>query len=273
MTRILAFFASTLTALSLALSSPALASSNIAGVEKIELRPGWRMANGTHMSAIRIVLEPGWKTYWRAPGDFGIPPQFDWSGSRNIARISTQWPTPEVFFEQGFRSVGYRGEVIIPLSIRPADRKQDLYLKARMQIGLCKEVCIPTNFSFESVLPEANSKKDPIIAAAQANIPYTAKEAGVTSVTCQIKPGNDGALNLNVSIELPSTGDREYVVVEAGNPLVWVAEPVSKRQGITLHASTQLEHVERRSFALDRSALRFTILGTSRAVDIQGCTR
>ena len=57
-----------------------------------DLLTGWRLEDGRHAAAIRIRLDPGWKTYWRAPGDGGIPPSFDWQGARNLAGWSVHWP-------------------------------------------------------------------------------------------------------------------------------------------------------------------------------------
>ena len=242
------------------------------GLATVELRPGWRMQNGSHMAALHIELEPGWKTYWRAPGDVGIPPRFDWSDSENIDTLSTSWPTPEVFFEQGMRSVGYTRSVTIPLHMVAKDNDQDIALVGQMQIGICKDICIPANLSFEATLPPAKTRPDPTIVAAMTDVPYTSKEAGVTNVTCRIEPGEDGGIVLHTRIDMPPAGDTEYVVVEAGNPHVWVAEPDSLRKGVSLHASTRLIHVDGSSFALNRSDLRFTVIGTSHAVDIQGCT-
>ncbi|MFN3154020.1 MULTISPECIES: protein-disulfide reductase DsbD domain-containing protein [Marivita] len=248
------------------------AASDTTGLSLVELRPGWRMADGTHMAALHIVLEPGWKTYWRAPGDVGIPPQFDWNDSKNIHTISAKWPTPMVFFEQGMRSVGYKSEVVIPLQMTAQNTDQNMYLSGEMQIGICKDICIPANLRFTATLPPNVTRPDPMIAAALTNRPYTASEAGVRGVTCSIEPGADGALVLHARIDMPSAGGTEYVVVEAGNPHVWVAEPDSRRDDGMLHASTRLVHVEGGSFALNRSDLRFTVIGTARAVDILGCT-
>ncbi|MFA8384870.1 MAG: protein-disulfide reductase DsbD domain-containing protein [Pelagibaca sp.] len=252
----------------------AATASDMMGLSKVELRPGWRMDDGTHMAGLHIVLEPGWKTYWRAPGDVGIPPQFDWTGSQNIKAVSANWPTPIVFFEQGMRSVGYMSEVIIPLHLTAQSAGPEMQIAGEMQIGICKDICIPATLTFAATLPPDVSRPDPVIAAALTNRPYSAREAGVTQVSCSIAPatGNDG-LVLHASIDMPSAGGTEFVVVEAGNPHVWVAEPESHREGGTLHASTRLVHVEGRSFALTRSELRFTVIGKSRAVDILGCTR
>lgn len=260
-------------ALAFALFAPVEApASDTLGIAKVELRPGWRMADGTHMAALHIELEPGWKTYWRAPGDVGIPPQFDWTGSRNISAVSANWPTPRVFFEQGMRSVGYKSAVIIPLHMTAKTAGTDMQLTGEMQIGLCKDICIPANLSFDATLRPSLTKPDPIIAAALTNRPYTAREAGVRKVTCRIDQGADGGLVLHAEIDMPAAGGTEYVVIEAGNPHVWVAEPDSHRDGATLFASTRLLHVEGGSFALNRSELRFTVIGDARAVDIQGCT-
>lgn len=259
--------------LALATVAPTIApASDTTGLSLVELRPGWRMADGTHMAALHIVLEPGWKTYWRAPGDVGIPPQFDWAGSRNIHAVSTNWPTPVVFFEQGMRSVGYQTELVIPLHLTAQNGGADMLLAGEMQIGICKDICIPANLSFNATLPPNVTRPDPMIAAALADRPYSAREAGVQSVVCNIEPAADGGLILHASIDMPPAGGTEYVVVEAGNPHVWVAEPDSHRNDGTLHASTRLVHVEGGSFALNRSDLRFTVIGDARAVDIQGCT-
>ena len=261
-------------AVAMSLFAPTIATADdMTGLSKVELRPGWRQADGTHMAALHIVLEPGWKTYWRAPGDVGIPPQFDWSGSQNIHAISANWPTPEVFFEQGMRSVGYTTEVIIPLNMTAQTAGAEMHLNGEMQIGICKDICIPAHLSFAATLPPSPKRPDPMIAAALTDRPYTAKEAGVRTTTCHIEPSSDGGMVLHAEIKMPAPGSTEYVVVEAGNPHVWVAEPDSKREGDTLFANTRLFHVEGGSFALKRSDLRFTVISDGRAVDIQGCTR
>lgn len=263
--------AATLTALALT-GATQLPAGDTNGLTKVELRPGWRMADGSHMSALHLVLEPGWKTYWRAPGDVGIPPQFDWTGSDNIRSVSTSWPTPEVFFEQGMRSVGYKREVVIPLHMTSRDASAEMRLSGEVQIGICKDICIPATLSFEATLPPTPGKPDPTIAAALTDRPFTAREAGVRSVSCRFEPGVDGELILHTTIDMPSSGGTEYVVVEAGNPYVWVAEPDSHRDAKGLHASTRLMHVDGSSFAVNRSKLRFTVIGGSHAVDILGCS-
>ena len=63
-------------------------------VAESRILTGWRDANGTHYAALEIMLAPGWKTYWRTPGDAGIPPQFNWSGSENLSAVGVSYPVP-----------------------------------------------------------------------------------------------------------------------------------------------------------------------------------
>src|SRR6056297_1113481 len=97
--------------LGLALLAAAPASAHAeaampADVVRAEVLPGWTTGAGTRMAALRLTLAPGWKTYWRAPGDAGIPPAFDWSGSRNLKGVAFHWPAPDVFQSYGIRTIG-----------------------------------------------------------------------------------------------------------------------------------------------------------------------
>src|SRR6056297_2127380 len=90
----------------MSLASPGSAQS-ADDMVNVSVLPGWQMSDGRHMAALRFSREDGWKTYWRAPGDAGIPPRFDWSGSGNLARVALHWPAPKVFDSYGLRTVGY----------------------------------------------------------------------------------------------------------------------------------------------------------------------
>ena len=79
-------------------------------------------------------------------------------------------------------------------------------------------------------------------------------------------------MRLTATIRMPKLGVSEYAVVEAGDPNIWVAQAETTRAGKDLVAETLLQHLEGRSFAVDRNALRFTILSRGKAVDIQGCS-
>ncbi|UWR24085.1 hypothetical protein K3756_03525 [Sulfitobacter sp. S190] len=223
------------------------------------------------MAAVALELEPGWKTYWRAPGDAGIPPQFDWKGSRNLHAVSVSWPTPKVFDQNGMRSIGYDGKVVLPIAMTPRSGGRDIDVDLTMDIGVCHDICIPERIKLKGTLSAAGTTPVPAIAAALAERPYTASEAGAGAVTCRIEPIKDG-LSISADLQVPYAGGSEVVVIEAGRPDLWVSEATTQRSGNTLSAQADIVPSGNGTLALDRSAIRFTVLGASHAVDMRGCT-
>ena len=254
---------------SLVLPSAAQAQ-NFDDILDASLLTGWRQSDGSHMAAIRLDLEPGWHTYWRAPGDAGIPPLFDMAGSKNLKTANVIWPRPEVYVQNGLRSIVYHDQVILPLRVMPSTKGKDISLVAKIEIGICKDICIPQTLNVSAVLPASANKRDARIAAALADRPYTGKEAGAQNVTCRISPSADG-ITLTTSLTLPSLGRNEALAIETANPLLWVSEPQMKRSGKTLTSITEIQHVEGAPFMLNRSGIRITVLGENRAVEIAGC--
>ena len=101
-------------------------AQNFDDIIDASLITGWRQADGSHMAGIRLKLENGWHTYWRAPGDAGIPPTFDMAGSRNFKAAQVIWPRPEVYEQNGLRSIVYHDQVILPLQIMPKSKGGDI---------------------------------------------------------------------------------------------------------------------------------------------------
>ncbi len=254
-------------ALALCAASPASADFN--DLADLSVIPGWVTQNGTHIAGLRIDLAPGWKTYWRAPGEGGIPPMVDFGGSINVNTAQFHWPVPEVFDQNGMRSIGYSSGVVLPIELGPKETGP-MHLTGTLQIGVCEEVCVPVTLSFDTALP-ADSGRDASLLAALLDRPLTAQEAGVTAATCEVAPISDG-LQVTASVTLPHTGGREEMVIEAGDAQVWVSEAYAQRNGDQLVAMVDMVHGSGSAFALDRSAVRITILGQDVAVDVIGCS-
>lgn len=256
--------------LALCMAAPLLADAT-EGVVNVEILPGWRTAEGTHMAGLSIRLAPGWKTYWRAPGDGGIPPQFAWNGSQNISGAAFHWPVPDVFDQGGVRAIGYAEHVVIPVELTLPDTASPALMRGEVQLGVCLDICVPVFLSFSAELPPTGARNASIVAAL-VDRPQTAREAGVGPVTCAIEPIADG---LRVTARMPmaplAAGQAENVVIETGDQEVWVSEPQAWREGGELLARSDLMHVLGRGFAVDRSQLRITVLSGGRSVDIQGC--
>lgn len=259
-----------LLALMPALAATLAAAQSYDDVVEAQILPGWRLPNGDHMAALHLKLAPGWKTYWRSPGDAGIPPQFDWGGAQNMAAIGVYWPAPVVFWQSGMRSVGYKDSVILPLKVRVQTPGRDARLGGVIDIGICKDVCLPHRIRVSAELSAGQTKPDPAIAAAMADVPFGASDAGVTHVACRITPRADG-MGLRVAIDMPRGTGREETVIEAADPNLWIADPETGWQGGQLIAETRVTHMSGGAFALDRSGLRITVLGGRMPVDIRGC--
>lgn len=237
------------------------------------LLPGWQSETGAHMAAVDLVLAPGWKTYWRSPGDAGIPPRFDWSGSRNVRSVRIHWPAPTVFDINGFQTIGYHDQLLLPIEVTPEDPGQPVQLSLQLDLGVCDTICLPASVALRSdlVAPGApDAGVTAAISAALADRPATAREAGVTGVACTIDPITDG-LRLTARLRLPDPGAAEVVAIETADPEIWVAAASTRRNAGELVAVTELVPPAGTPFALDRSGITLTILAAGKAVEVKGC--
>jgi len=252
-----------------AMAMPALAETPDS-IARLEVLPGWRSDSGTQMAGLKIILAPGWKTYWRAPGDAGIPPLLDWTGSQNITNVAVHWPTPEVFDLSGMRTAGYSEGVVLPIELSTVSSGEPFELRGRIEMGVCEEICVPVSFDFTATLPAA-TKRDPQIVASLVDQPNNGTDAGASRPVCVTDATSDG-LQITYSVTLPPQGGSETVVIEAGDDRIWTSEALVGRSGNQLTATAEMIQVDGRPFLLNRSAVRVTVFGASGAVEIQGCT-
>ena len=102
---------------------------------------------------LQFRMKRGWKTYWRAPGEGGLPPTLDWSGSENLEAVDVAWPAPKRFSILGIESIGYEGELVLPLSARVIDPGKPLALRLTVDYLTCEEVCVPQQARLAMTLP------------------------------------------------------------------------------------------------------------------------
>jgi len=259
--------------LAMTLSVPAVQAQYLgrsAGdVVQVSLMEGWRLPNGNHMAALRIELAPGWKTYWRAPGDGGVPTVLRLTQAEGVTGMAIHWPRPEVFFTNGMRSIGYRGDVVLPVEFAVAN-DGDISIEGRVDMGICQDVCMPVTLDLAGLLPNSGTRV-PEIGLALSNRPLTATEAQAGSPTCDVTPISDG-LQVTVSARLPSVGHDETVVVEHADPMIWVSEAQTHRVGGTVFGTVDVVPADNGPFAMNRSDLRITVIGTQMAVELDDCT-
>src|SRR5215217_7179647 len=98
-------------------------------------------SGGVLLGGIAFQLQPGWKTYWRTPGDSGVPPRFDFSKSDNVEAVTVLWPAPAKFEDgAGGYSFGYRDQIVMPLRIVPKNADKPVRLRAAIDYAVCEKI-------------------------------------------------------------------------------------------------------------------------------------
>src|SRR5215470_15819947 len=142
-------------AMLLALSQSAAAHAQDASPWQQDGHSAVRLLAGSRSSArllggIAFQLQPGWKTYWRTPGDSGVPPRFDFSKSDNVEAVTVLWPAPMKFDDgAGGFSLGYKKQVVLPLRIVAKNNDKPVTLRAQIGYAVCDKICIPVEASAE----------------------------------------------------------------------------------------------------------------------------
>lgn len=236
------------------------------GLSDARLLAGWTKADGTRITALELTLEPGWKTYWRVPGDGGIPPEFDWAQSDNLRSMQLLWPRPKVIKAQDERTLGYQGRVILPIEVTPEDPAKPVQIRLDVQLGLCLNICVPALLRLEAAAPD--TQPDAVIEAAINSAP---KVIG-TMPSCEIRPTDDG---MQVTAHFPAgLVDAHFAAaLELGDETVWVSEPVLEPGQDGFAATSDFVPVSGAPFDLDPATLRLTLIDDARAVEMQGCAQ
>ena len=131
------------------------------------------IAGGPAAAGFEIRLAPGAITYWRDPGDSGAPPNFDFTGSVNLAHADAQYPAPERIAEpDGSEAFGYRGDVVFPITVEPIDPSKPVTLVLKAGYAVCETICLPAKADLTlSLPPGASTPYAPAIGAARALTP------------------------------------------------------------------------------------------------------
>lgn len=125
-------------------------------------------------AGIEFALQPGWKTYWRTPGDAGYPVSVDWQGSVNVAAADIAWPAPHRFSLFGLDTFGYSEAVLLPVLVKPQRVGEAVSLRAAVNYLVCEEICIPKTASLALDIPAGTatpSEFAQLVARYQAQVP------------------------------------------------------------------------------------------------------
>ena len=107
----------------------------------------------TVSAGLDLQLGDGWKTYWRSPGEVGLPPEVEWDQSENVESVELLWPAPKRFTAFGIENFGYADQVVFPLRVELKTPGAPARLNAKVNILICSDVCVPQNFDLSLPLP------------------------------------------------------------------------------------------------------------------------
>jgi DsbC/DsbD-like thiol-disulfide interchange protein len=156
-------------------------------------------------AGLEIRLKPGWHTYWRYPGDAGVPPRFDFAGSQNVKAVEILWPAPQRIPEEGMVAIGYTGDVMLPIAIVPQDVSKPVLLHLKLDYAVCEKLCVPAEGKAELLLTGGPSSQDAALAAAAARIPR------------KVALGQGTALAIK-SVRREKGGGRPRIIVDVAAP-------------------------------------------------------
>jgi DsbC/DsbD-like thiol-disulfide interchange protein len=261
-------FAATVLVSSLAMEARAQDSSpwQRDGHSAVRLLAGSR-SGAVLLGGIAFQLQPGWKTYWRNPGDSGVPPRFDFSKSDNIEAVTVLWPAPMAFDDgaSGY-SLGYKGQVVLPLRIVPKSTDRPVTLRADINYAVCEKLCIPVEASAELPFASVASTEDSALSAALDTVPKPANVGDPNPLTIRdVK--REGKASVTVDVISPG-GQPVSLFVEGPTPDWALPVPKLRENGPP--------GVKRFAFELDGvppgispegAALKLTLVGGDRAYE------
>lgn len=164
------------------------------------------------LGGIAFRLEPGWKTYWRTPGDSGVPAHFDFAASDNVDAVTVLWPAPVRFPDgAGGNSFGYDRDVVLPLRIVARQADKPVTLRARITYAVCERLCVPVEASVELPFVSVASTEDGALAAALDAVPKPASVGDNNPLTI-VDVRRDGERRVLVDVSATDTAGVELFV-------------------------------------------------------------
>lgn len=228
----------TATALLLLLASTALpdARAQAAATDWQEVAPGVMLRlvgsgtlqdNGVLLVGLEVEMPPDTWTYWRVPGETGIPTSVTFDGSTNIAGHEVLWPYPTIHVEAGLTDFVYYDHVVVPITLEPS--ADQVEIAASVVMGVCSDICIPVQADLALRLRagDGDAGQDLRLSQARATVPieWTEGQPGLDGVSF------DGATETLKIVELAPAIDPLSVIVDGGLDGPLFGAPQKSRDG------------------------------------------
>lgn len=215
---------------------------------------------GRIQGVLEIALKPGWKTYWRDPGDSGVPPQIDVNASANVAGVDLSFPAPQRHDDGYGQWAGYDRSVALPAVFTLKSPGDKALIEAHVFLGICETICIPvqTTLSVDPASDPDNAADAQLVKAAFAALPQ-AERSDFRAVTVA---GDDETLNVEVAAP-GAPDDVDFFV--AGNQDYMFGPPTRTEQNGKVLFSVPI--LDRPDTIPAGAGLHYTVTGTTGAVE------
>lgn len=225
----------------------------------------------TLRAGLDMKLAPGWKTYWRYPGDSGIPPRFDFSASGNVKDVKVLWPAPERMEDGAGQSIGYHDRVIMPLRVTPKNPAKPVLLHLKLNYAVCDKLCVPADAAAKLTLVPAASAQDADLNEAEARVPKPGKLGADGRLAVRTVRREQGGERPRVTVDVAAPKDAPVDLFVEGPTSAWALPLPEPKESPT-------PGLKRFSFELDGlpagakpagAELTFTLVGGAEAVEVK----
>lgn len=224
----------------------------------------------TAQLGVELTMKPGWKTYWRSPGDAGAPPRLDWDGSSNLADATLSYPAPRLYTLLGLRMEGYSDKVVLPVLARIKTPGQPMALRLTLDALVCAELCVPQTMTLALDLPAGAAvpgKEAQEIARFVSQVPGDGAAAGFTiAPPAEVAHAGGRAIRIEVDAREPFTVPE--VLLEVETQASFGAPVIELSQG-GRHASAILPMADDVGGSLAGKAMTITVIDGGRAAEVQ----
>lgn len=224
MLRVLAFIAVTFVA------APAFAAATdwqeIAPGVKARLISSNTLADGVALAGLELDMPASTNTYWRIPGETGIPTEFDFSASSGVAEPVVHWPYPEIDHSRGYMDYAYYGPVVLPFEFEAGEG--GTVLDVAVTLGVCSDICVPATAKLTLPLDFAapDTPQSIRLDQAMAETPILWDQPGKPFGS--VEAGFDGSLHL---LSPDPSIDPASVIADVGDPSVLFETPQKSPDG------------------------------------------
>lgn len=222
--------------------------------------------DGTIHAGLQIEPKPGWITYWREPGNSGIPPQITVAPGSGVTLKEIRYPVPKHINDGKVDDIAYDAPVVLPLTFKADGDETADAIKATAFIGICKELCVPFQAAFDLPLSDARQSRpeeEALLEAAEDRLPEEAS-SGFQVVSHKMSADMK---ELWLEIALPGGGDTAPEVIVTGpNGYVFTKQLMSKRDGKTFSTSVAIGKLPR-NYALAGKTWHALVIDGDRAME------